>query len=82
MCKASPDFQTVFGYDADAPMEANLAMGSNQVGERFDCLSFVLEMPFKDTIDDPNAHSGWSPARCMTLGAAALTAIAAVMPNL
>ena len=80
--QASPDFQTEFGYEADPPMEANLALASNQVGERFDCLSFTMEMPFKDTINDPNVYSGWSPARCMTLGAAILTAVAAALPTL
>lgn len=63
-------------------MEANLALGSNQVGERFNCLAFTFEMPFKDTIDDPNPHFGWSPARCDKLGRATLDAVAVVLPTL
>eukprot|EP00428_Durinskia_dybowskii_P061189 CAMPEP_0170384754 /NCGR_PEP_ID=MMETSP0117_2-20130122/16162_1 /TAXON_ID=400756 /ORGANISM="Durinskia baltica, Strain CSIRO CS-38" /LENGTH=367 /DNA_ID=CAMNT_0010640515 /DNA_START=149 /DNA_END=1252 /DNA_ORIENTATION=- len=80
--KASPDFQSKYGYDVDPPMEANLALGSNQVGERFDCLSFTFEMPFKDTVDDPNPVTGWSPERCQRLGASILDAVAVVMPQL
>ena len=53
-----------------------------QVGERFDCLSFTFEMPFKDTIDDPNHLTGWSPERSIRLGASVLDAIKAVMPDL
>ena len=80
--QASPDFQTKFGYDEDAAGQANLALGSNQVGERFDCLSFTFEMPFKDTIDDPNELTGWSPERSARLGASVLDAIRAVLPDL
>ena len=39
-------------------------------------------MPFKDTIDDPNPLTGWSPERSMHLGGAVLEAIRAVMPEL
>jgi len=77
--KASPDFQTQFGYEVDAPNEANLALASNQIAERFDCLSFTMEMPFKDTIDDPNVVTGWSPERSHRLGAAILDAVASTM---
>lgn len=66
----------------DPPNEANLALASNQVGERFDCLSFTFEMPFKDTVDDPNPVTGWSPERCQKLGASILDAVAVVMPQL
>jgi len=53
-----------------------------QIGQQFDCLSATLEMPFKDTIDDPNPHTGWSPERSKHLGGAVLEAIRAVMPEL
>ena len=66
----------------DPPNEANLSMASNQVGQRFDCLSFTFEMPFKDTIADPNPVAGWSPVRSQRLGAAMLDAVAVVLPIL
>jgi hypothetical protein len=39
-------------------------------------------MPFKDTIDDPNELTGWSPERSARLGASVLDAIRAVLPDL
>ena len=33
-----------------------------QVAERFKCLSFTLEMPFKDTQDCEDSVHGWNPA--------------------
>lgn len=82
MPQASPDFQTQYGYEVDAPNDANMSMASNQIGQRFDCLSFTFEMPFKDTIEDPNPVAGWCPERCQRLGAAMLTAIEVVAPIL
>jgi len=32
------------------------------VAERFKCLSFTLEMPFKDTQDCEDSVHGWNPA--------------------
>ncbi len=57
---ASPDFQTEHGYDKDAPGEANLTMATNFVGERFRCLAFTLEMPFKDNLDLVDKTTGWN----------------------
>ena len=48
------EFQTRFGYPRSAPGKANLNLACNAVGEEFDCLSFTLEMPFKDHDDTPN----------------------------
>ena len=81
-CAASPDFQTKFGYDIDKPGMANLNIGSNGVAERFKCLSLTLEMPFKDTADDPEPVRGWSPQRCATLGAALLNPLVDVVHRL
>lgn len=33
----------------DPPGQANLAICSSAVGQRYNCLAFTLEMPFKDT---------------------------------
>lgn len=79
---ASPDFQTEHGYDKDAPGEANLTMATNFVGERFRCLAFTLEMPFKDNFDLVDKTTGWNGERSKKLGAAVLQPILAVVPNL
>ena len=65
-CRANPDMQRRFGYEADAPLGSNLAIGSNQVAQRFDCLGFTLEMPFKDCAsnvggDGPGDGPGGGP---------------------
>ena len=53
-----------------------------QVGQRFKCLSFTLEMPFKDTEDSPDTVHGWSPERAKRFGASILGPIYEVLPNL
>lgn len=77
--KANPDFGgfpiTPNGYPLDPPGSANLRYCTNQVGERYKCLSATLEMPFKDTIETPNETEGWSPGRSMRLGASVLDAL-------
>jgi murein tripeptide amidase MpaA len=80
--KANPDFQTVHGYPPDPPGEADLSMCTSQVAQRFDALAMTLEMPFKDNANAPDPEFGWSPARCRRMGASAIDAIAAVLPNL
>jgi hypothetical protein len=61
---------------------ANLAICSNQIADRFDCLSFTLEMPFKDTTMLPDHVQGWSIERSIHLGSSILVPIAAVMHQL
>lgn len=56
--------------------------GAMQVGERFKCLSYTLEMPFKDTQDHPDNVHGWSPDRAKHFGAAILQPIYEVVPKL
>lgn len=80
--RASPDFQTQFGYAVDAPGEANMGIATNQIAQRFDCLSVTLEMPFKDNANCPCEVQGWSPERCINLGASLLPAIYEVLPRL
>lgn len=75
LVKASPDFQTKFGYDVDEPGQANMTVCTNNIAERFDCLAMTLEMPFKDTADTPDYEQGWSPERCVRLGEASLNAM-------
>lgn len=75
-------FQTQFGYPISSAGKANLAICTNALAERFDCLAMTLEMPFKDDANHPDADYGWSPARCKALGASALSPILAVMSDL
>jgi len=70
------DFQTTHGYTRDLPGEANMTLACNSVGEKFDCLSLTLEMPFKDNDDAPDAHTGWSGKRSMQLGKDVLSTVA------
>ena len=78
----SPDFQTEYGYEKDAPGQANLSLASQYVGETYRCLSFTIEMPFKDTINLPDPEYGWSPARCKRFGHDVLGAVYQVLPQL
>ncbi|WKC39960.1 M14 family metallopeptidase [Shewanella algae] len=78
----SPDFQSEHGYEKDEPGKANLTIGSNWVGETFNCLSNTLEMPFKDNDNLADPLVGWSPERCLYLGEASLTAMLTVVDKL
>ncbi|WP_201544149.1 M14-type cytosolic carboxypeptidase [Psychrobacter sp. H7-1] len=79
---ASADFQTEYGYEIDAPGEANMTVATNAVAERFDCLANTLEMPFKDNANSPDERVGWSPERSIKLGEASLVAMLAVVDEL
>ena len=79
---ASADFQTEFGYELDAPGQANMTVATNAIAERFDCLANTLEMPFKDNDNLPNKDTGWSPERSIKFGEASLVAMLAVVDEL
>ncbi|MDT0629848.1 M14-type cytosolic carboxypeptidase [Alteromonas sp. W364] len=79
---ATPEFQDVFGYDKDEPGKANLTIGANAVGHRYQCLSYTLEMPFKDNQNLPDPAYGWSAPRCQQLGEDLLIAVRAVSSEL
>jgi len=67
--RANPDMQGGVSYEPEPPKEANLAMCSNQVAHRFNCLGVTFEQPFKDCATNPDPELGWSPKRCKALGA-------------
>jgi len=79
---ATPEFQDVFGYAKDAPGTGNVAIAANAVGHRYDCLSYTVEMPFKDNDNLPDPAYGWSAPRCQQLGEDLLIAIRAVSASL
>jgi len=77
-----PDFQDRVNYGPARATQANPTVATNWVSQRFDCLSFTIEMPFKDNDDLPNAVTGWSGARSKLLGAGVLQPIGAVLGQL
>ena len=79
---ALPEFQTRFGYPRDEPGQANLTLACNAVGQAFDCLSFTIEMPFKDHDDNPQPRTGWNGARSKKLGRDVLTVLAQMVGTL
>ncbi|MCG9633217.1 M14-type cytosolic carboxypeptidase [Vibrio sp. Isolate30] len=78
----TPEFQDEVGYDKDEPGKANLTVGSNWVGEQFKCLSYTVEMPFKDHISHAEELYGWSPERSVAFGHDMLAAVWATVPKL
>lgn len=82
LCDQNPDFQDEHGYERDDPGAGDLRTAANWVGERYDCLSFTLEMPFKDNANAPDDRRGWSPERSAHLGHDALSAMAEVLSML
>ena len=77
--KLNPDFQTEHGYGKDKPGKANLNICSKQIGQKFNCLSFTVEMPFKDNKNLPNPVTGWSPERSAIFGESVLNVILSVV---
>ncbi|QDQ25778.1 carboxypeptidase family protein [Chitinimonas arctica] len=77
-----PDFQDTEGYDRDQPGEGNLTIATNWVGQQFDCLSYTIEMPFKDNALLPDDEYGWSGERSKKLGASLLLPVLAVADKL
>ncbi|SHO56988.1 M14 family metallopeptidase [Vibrio quintilis] len=78
----TPEFQDEFGYDKDEPGKANLTVGSNWVAEQFNCLSYTVEMPFKDHNLHPDEFYGWSPERSVAFGQDVLAAVNSVVSKL
>jgi len=77
--------QSKFGYEPDPPLGGNLAICSNQIASRFDCLGVTLEMPFKDcaaNLAAPDSVGTYQGERCAALGASLLDALAYVAPGL
>jgi murein tripeptide amidase MpaA len=82
LVQRTPDFQMKRGYAVAGKGKANLAMSTNQLAERFGCVSMTLEMPFKDNDDLPDAEYGWSPGRSIRLAEACLGALHDVLGDL
>ena len=78
---ASPDFQTEHGYVTGRFGDELLTLASKWVAWHHKCLSLTLEMPFKDNANLPDGYNGWSAARSMRLGEAALVPILQFLEN-
>lgn len=74
--------QNTHKYPINPPNGANLCIGSKHIAEAFNCLSFTIEMPFKDTADHPDVVQGWSPERATRFGASFVNAVSVVLPYL
>jgi murein tripeptide amidase MpaA len=70
---ASADFQDEYGYEKQ--MLSDISIASKYVAKYFKCISFTLEMPFKDNAFSPNSSVGWNGKRSAQLGAAILKPI-------
>ncbi len=79
---ACPDFQDRVSYGPTRPTLANPTVATNWVAQRFDCLAFTIEMPFKDNDDLPDAVTGWSGERSRKFGAGVLLPVLGVVGRL
>ncbi len=77
----TPDFQRAHGYPVAAPGQANLAMSTSAVAERFGAVAMTLEMPFKDHDDAPDPVHAWSPARSRQLARDCLSVLAGMLSD-
>jgi murein tripeptide amidase MpaA len=82
LMRFNPDFQTERGYPVSPPGTANPSVATNYMAPAFNCLAMTLEMPFKDSAITPDEAQGWSPERCLHMGAAQIDAMRAVLDRL
>ncbi|MEE4209498.1 MAG: M14-type cytosolic carboxypeptidase [Parvularcula sp.] len=82
LIEATKDFQDKEGYPMDAAGTADMRIACHAVGERFDCLSLTLEMPFKDAKTNPMPQEGWSPRRCRELARSVVGVMAGMADKL
>jgi murein tripeptide amidase MpaA len=65
---ASPAFQTKVGYPPTYGGDQAATICTHAVARRFDALALTLEMPFKDSVEQPDPAQGWSPEASARLG--------------
>jgi murein tripeptide amidase MpaA len=76
---ASPAFQTTVGYPATYAGDEAPGMCTRAVARRYGAVAVTLEMPFKESLETPDAAAGWSAEASRLLGRATLSAIAAAL---
>jgi murein tripeptide amidase MpaA len=72
---ASPDFQTVHGYERERFSDELATVASKWAFMNFGCLALTLEMPFKDNALREDTACGWDSARSRRLGGALVQAV-------
>ena len=75
LTRITPDFQTEFGYERDAPGSADLRKCTDYLAETFGCLAMTLEMPFNDSANHAMPSTGWSGERSKRLGSVFVDAL-------
>lgn len=71
-------FSPEHDYGPHDPGKGDLRIANNWIGERFDCLSMTIEMPFKDV----HPADGFSPDRARSFGRCSLECIFEVLDAL
>ncbi|EDP63164.1 peptidase M14, carboxypeptidase A [alpha proteobacterium BAL199] len=75
LSRLTPDFQVEHGYPKPAPGQGNLTTSTGHIANTFRCAAMTLEMPFKDTANNPMPEVGWSPQRSAKLAGHCLEAM-------
>ncbi|PZU06400.1 M14-type cytosolic carboxypeptidase [Sphingomonas sp.] len=78
----SPDYEPHQPYPGGEPTSCSVTRAWHWAADRFDCLSVLLEQPFKDTSCTPDPLRGWSPERASALGASFIDALFGVVGQL
>ncbi|MCP4046792.1 MAG: carboxypeptidase family protein [Gammaproteobacteria bacterium] len=83
LARLCPDFQEVHGYDADEPGAANMNMALNYIADHFDAVTMIMETPFQDNHDLPDAGiGGFSTERCRHLARGSLAALLQIIDEI
>ncbi len=74
-CDSNQAMQNEHGYPIPEPGKADISICTYWVAEEFDAVAFTLEMPFSDDANNREPKYGWSPDKCLQLGADVLPAL-------
>jgi len=81
LASLTPDFQTEHGYPKAPAGKGNLTTSTGHIANTFRAPAMTLEMPFKDTANNPMPAVGWSPERCKLLAGHCLQAMLMMMDD-
>jgi len=82
LAAVNPDFQDEYFCINPESDKSSTTIAINWITGYFGKLSMILEQPFKDNINTPNAEYGWSPKRCRQLGKDSLIALYKIIKEL
>lgn len=82
--KANKHVQSQYGYflPKENPPKKMMRMAHYAISETFDCVSLLLEMPYKDDKNNPEEKLGWSPEKSKNLGQSLLEPLNAILPQI